>query len=51
MSKSISKAQQEKVKEAIEKGVRSMIRAQLALPMNKRTGFLRKRFKDGGSFL
>ena len=29
----------------------NMIRARLALPANKRTGFLRKRLKNGGSFI
>ena len=29
----------------------NMIRARLSLPPNKRTGFLRKRLKNGGNFI
>ena len=41
----------ETMREASEQELTLMIRRQLALPMNKRTHFLRKRLPNGGSSL
>jgi hypothetical protein len=41
----------EAMREASERELTGMIRRQLALPMNKRTNFLRVRLPNGGSCL
>ena len=41
----------ETMRQASEQELTLMIRRQLALPMNKRTHFLRKRLPNGGSCL
>ncbi len=39
------------MRQASDEELTAMIRRQLALPMNKRTNFLRLRLPDGGSCL
>ncbi len=48
---SSSKNQERNLKDLHEEMEIKMILSRLALPMNKRTGFLRKRMPNGGSCL
>jgi len=47
----ISKAKKTSIKDLHEQMEIKMIFSRLSLPMNKRTGFLRKRMPNGGSSL